>query len=382
MAKKKTKIAVGMSGGVDSSVAAMLLKKAGYDVVGLFMKLWHDPTCKIERENACCDEKALLDAKNVARILDIPFYVVDARAKFKDEVTDYFIDEYKNLRTPNPCIVCNKTIKFGWLLDFAESIGCEKLATGHYARIVGSQQQEWQPPTADFKLLCGVDPTRDQSYFLYSLSQEQLSKILFPLGEMQKSEVRKIAEEAKLPVFEKAESREICFVDDDYRDFLKRNLNLKYFEPGLIVDKQGYTIGKHLGLINYTIGQRKNVNQELRIMNKGKDKEPLYVVGYNLAKNQLIVGEEKDLYRDNFEIEKVNWINQESRIKNQESRDHELGKIKVKIRYQAEPILCTIETLPDSKFLIHTSIPVRALASGQSAVFYRGEELMGGGIIV
>jgi len=374
-----------MSGGVDSSVAAMLLKKQGYDVVGLFMKLWHDPTCEIERENACCDEKALLDAKKVARILDIPFYVVDVRAKFKEAVTDYFISEYKNLRTPNPCIVCNKSIKFGWLLDFAKSIGCQKLATGHYARIVSSQQSavssnaaNRKPQTANFQLFHGLDQTRDQSYFLYTLDQEQLSKVIFPLGEMQKSEVRKIAEEAKLPVFKKTESREICFVDDDYRDFLKRNLDHKYFEPGFIVDRSGYTVGRHSGLINYTIGQRKNVNQELRIMEKGKDKEPLYVVGYNLDKNQLVVGEEKDLYRDKFEIDQASWLNTEIErgIKNKK-----LGEIEVKIRYQADPISCSIEALPNSRFLIHTSMPVRSLAPGQSAVFYQGDELLGGGVI-
>jgi len=416
---QKIKVAVGMSGGVDSSVSAYLLKKQAlrlersgsksYEVVGLFMKLWHDPACDISRENACCDDRALADAQKVAEKIGIPLYVVDARKEFKDFVTDYFVDEYKNLRTPNPCIVCNRRIKFGWLLDFAKKIGCEYLATGHYARIVKTGMdsrlnrrqtkciistergasgeiylQDLSTIVRDDKgkgvchLLKGSDSTRDQSYFLHQLDQEQLSQILFPVGEMTKDKVRKIAKEAKLPVFEKVESREICFVPDDYRAFLKRHLGENYFKPGLIVNKAGFTVGKHNGMANYTIGQRRSVNQESRIMNKGENRKPLYVIGFNRQKNQLIVGEEKDLYKEEFEIGQMYWVNPENepRIMNKELRD-----ITVKIRYKAEEVSCDLTMIHDSSFLIQTAKPVRAATPGQSAVLCYGEEVLGGGII-
>jgi len=394
MEAKKIKIALGMSGGVDSSVAALLLKQQGYLVVGLFMKLWHDPTCDVARENSCCDEQAERDARRIAKMLGIQFYVVDAREPFRKAITDYFIDEYKNLRTPNPCIRCNKLIKFGWLLDYAEKLGCSYLATGHYARILNSSELSItnyqlpinsQQPDSDksidnyWHLLKGVDSSKDQSYFLYQLSQEQLSKIIFPLGEMTKPEVRKIALENKLPVYEKAESQEICFIQDkDHREFLRRHLPTEYFKQGKIILETGEIVGEHNGLVNYTIGQRRNVNQELRITFHGKDKEPLYVTGFDFIKNELIVGFESSLYRSEFEIEEANWLNPltELRIKN-----NELGDVKVKIRYKSEEVPCAIEALPNSKFRVRTSIPVRALANGQSAVFHNGEEVLGGGII-
>ena len=414
MKSKKTKVAVGMSGGVDSSVAALLLRKAGYEVVGLFMKLWHDSTCSVSRENACCDAKAEADARQVAKIIGIKFYVVDAREPFKKMVTDYFINEYKNLRTPNPCVVCNNKIKFGWLLDFAEKLGCEFIATGHYARInvvipdsVGKLENKELDPRLrgddkegytgrddSVRLLKGKGKKKDQSYFLAGLNQEQLSKIIFPLGEITKGEVRKIAKENKLPVFEKRESQEVCFIaDNDYRGFLRRHLGEQYFKPGEIVNSVGNIIGRHEGLINYTIGQRKGINQisnsKFLISNqipnpKSKTgKQALYVIGFDKEKNRLIVGEDSELFRNKFEIKDVNW--------NKGTGNEERGKseLSVKIRYGAEPIPCKIfEILDsrfeilDSKFEIQLAVFARAVTPGQSAVIYRGEEVVGSGTIV
>ncbi|MDO8443968.1 MAG: tRNA 2-thiouridine(34) synthase MnmA [bacterium] len=387
MTKQKIKVAVGMSGGVDSSVSALLLKQAGYEVVGLFMKLWHDP-CGTS-QNACCDDKALADAHLVAKKIGIPLYEVDARKEFKEEVTDYFIDEYRNIRTPNPCVVCNKKIKFGWLLDFAQKLGCEKLATGHYARVIddaGNPNIEIRNPkqiqNSKFKLLKGVDEKKDQSYFLYQLNQDQLSKIIFPVGGMTKPEVRKIAEKNGLPVFEKAESQEVCFVsDNDYRAFLRRYLSENSFKPGKIVDLKGEVIGEHDGLVNYTVGQRKGITQVKSHPSTGlgagklkvkSDTTPKYVIGFNLEKNELIVGDDKDLFKKEFEIRDAHW-DDESKVKSE--------KLKVKIRYKAQEVPCSISLIHNSKFLIRLHDKVRATTPGQSAVFYDGDEVIGGGII-
>jgi len=395
VSNKKLKVAVGMSGGVDSSVSALLLKEQGYDVVGVFLKFWHDTTCDTNRENACCDERALMDARSVADKLEIPLYVVDVRSEFKKEIADYFIDEYKNLRTPNPCVVCNKKIKFGWFLDFAKKIGCDFVATGHYARIkchfdpskrldlpagkAGKSSERSLDSARDdnrvatYSLLKGVDQSKDQSYFLYQLDQDQLSRIIFPVGEMTKVEVREIAKKKNLPVFEKRESQEICFVaDNDYRKFLKRHLPEKYFEAGDIVDLDGRLLGQHEGLINYTIGQRKGVNQEKRVTFNGEAKDAMYVTGFDKEKNELIVGEDKALWKKEFVIESARF----------DDSDNLPDDITVKIRYRAKEIPCEITSMgSDTSCLIRLSEIVRAITPGQSAVFYSGDEVVGGGII-
>lgn len=428
MERIKGKVAVGMSGGVDSSVAAFLLKKQGYEVVGLFMKLWHDP-CGIG-ENACCDDKALMDARKVADKIGIPFYVVDAREVFKKEIADYFIDEYKNLKTPNPCFYCNKRIKFGWLIDFSNKIGCDFLATGHYARItqevssskyqvasndqipnyknavipaeagiqklsVGSNQNHGSPGTTfkntagpeddndAHRLLKGIDNKKDQSYFLAGLSQKQLSSIIFPLGEMTKDETKKIAFDNDLPVYQKKESQEVCFVADDYRKFIKRQLGNDLFKPGDIIDQKRNILGKHNGLVNYTIGQRRGIEQvaskQVSKWASGQrqitsNKQPLYVMGYNLEKNQLVVGEQKELYKDSFEVKDLNFI-QASSFKLPASN------LTVKIRYQAKEIPCTLSLIQNSKFLIQTKAPALAPTPGQIAVFYNGDEVIASAVI-
>jgi len=452
MSNKNIKIAIGMSGGVDSSVSAMLLKEQGYDVVGVFMKFWHDSSCDISRENACCDEKALMDARKVADRIGIPLYTVDVRSQFKESVTDYFIDEYKNLRTPNPCVVCNKKIKFGWFLDFARKIGCEKVATGHYARIIDSEiskseflisnknlklknqksnvilsevkdlfvsnyslQGDPSPSRTSvqddnnknvYSLLKGVDQSKDQTYFLYQLNQEQLAHIIFPVGEMTKDQVRELARKDDLPTSEKRESQEVCFVPDDYRSFLKRHLGKEYFESGDIVDRDGNIIGKHEGLVNYTIGQRKGIDQSIskskflihstnahdRFSNKNpnsemtNDKIPLYVIGFDKENNRLIVGRELDLYKDEAIVADFRLINPELENKILDMKDCDL---KVKIRYRAKEISCRITKIQDTirstssgqAYKIHFSEPERAIASGQSAVFYLGDKVVGGGTI-
>ena len=398
------KIAIAMSGGVDSSVAAKILKDEGHELVGLFLKLWSDPLCSVAKDNRCCNYEALEDARKVAHGLDIPFYVINAVDEFKKEVVDYFIDEYKELNTPNPCIVCNEKIKFDLLLKKALSIGCEKLATGHYARINPCHSRPDRESTIldprvkpeddniFYKLKAGIDGTKDQSYMLYRLNQNQLSKTLFPLGEMIKKDVRELAVKWNLPVKEKPESQEICFFGDrDYRSFLKRYLDDKFFEPGKIVDKEGNALGTHEGLINYTIGQRKGIEQELRIKNQeSSKKQPLYVIGFDIEKNQLVVGGDDDIYKKEMTVSDLNWILPQT-------MDYGLPTkgLSVKIRYRHAAVPCLVshpersEGSRDSSPLAQNDTievvfdePQRAVTPGQSAVFYDGDEVIVGGIIL
>lgn len=391
--KKKIRVALGMSGGVDSSVAALLLKEQGFDVVGLFMKLWNDPTCSTSRENSCCDEKAQMDAKLVADKLGIPFYVVDAREYFKQEVTDYYLDEYKHFRTPNPCAICNKKIKFGWMLDFAKKIGCDKVATGHYARIVNDSEisnlefkisnkcsndqinEKCEMENGKFRLLLGADEKKDQTYFLYQLDQNQLSQIIFPVGYLTKDKVREIAKKADLPVFTKAESQEVCFIHDkSYTEFLKRYLPKEYFKSGRIVDRDGYTVGKHKGLVNYTVGQRKGIDQT-GIFNNGKD--PIYVTGFDKDKNELVVGKNADTFKSQMTLDNLTWINPES-----VSDDLKSADLTVKIRYRAPAVACEVVEISEDQITLEFAEPQRAVTPGQCAVFYIHDQVLGGGTIL
>jgi tRNA-specific 2-thiouridylase len=403
------KIAVAMSGGVDSSVVANMLVSEGHEVIGLFLKLWSDSKCTINRDNRCCDYEALEDARKVANQLGVPFYVINATEAFREAVVDNFLDEYQKLNTPNPCIVCNDKIKFDLLLKKALALGCEKLATGHYARIASiSPKSKVQSPkkggpglgTLDLGLFTGLDETKDQSYMLYRLNQNQLQKVLFPLGEMKKKEVRELAKKWDLPVKEKPESQEICFISDDYRSFLKRYFPQSAFKSGDIVDMEGNAVGKHLGLINYTIGQRKGINQVQSQKSKvqsSEDSKPLYVIGFNEKNNQLIVGEDEETYQTEMTVGDLNWISSDYRSSSfchpeqsegsQNSSASSQTNILVKIRYRHDAVkISQISNLKSqrgsSKLRVLFKEPQRAVTPGQSAVFYLGDQVLGGGIIL
>ncbi|MBZ9577733.1 tRNA 2-thiouridine(34) synthase MnmA [Patescibacteria group bacterium] len=336
MRKKTKKVIIAISGGIDSSVAAALLKRDGFDVVGVFMKLWPS-----------FDEKR---AKRVAKKLGIPFYVFNFEKEFKKRIVDYFLKEYKKGRTPNPCVVCNKEIKFGILLNKALSLEADYVATGHYVRRKGN------------KLLKGKDKEKDQSYFLWQLDQKILGKILFPIGDYTKTEVRELAKKFKLPVLDIPESQEICFIQTTTVDFLKKHLKL---EPGKIIDNKGKVIGQHRGLWFYTIGQRKGIE-----LPKG----PFYVLDKDLKKNVLIITKnKKDLYKKELIAKNVNWVS---------DKEPKMPlKVKARIRYRHSEVSATIKKQKNGRIKVVFSRGQRAVTPGQSVVFYKGQELLGGGII-
>jgi len=339
------KVIVAMSGGVDSSVAAALLRQAGFDVIGIFMKFWKEGK---SLENRCCSVESEKLARSVAQKLGISFYVLNVEKEFKRKVVDYFLKEYKEGNTPNPCIICNKEIKFGFLIKKALSLGADFVATGHYARI----KKE--------KLLKGEDKGKDQSYFLWQLDKKQLSYILFPVGGYTKPEVRKLAEKFKLPTAKTPESQEVCFIQNTINDFLKKYLKIK---PGKIVNLQGKILGEHEGLWFYTIGQRRG----LEIM-----QGPYYVIDKDFKKNILIVSKnQKDLGKKELTAIDVSWIVSQKLPINAE----------VKIRYKSDFAKAKIFNNGKNKVKIVFPKKQRAITPGQSAVFYRGNELLGGGVI-
>ena len=349
-----------MSGGIDSSLTAALLKKAGFNVIGVFMKFWTEPAdLSAEKWNRCCSPESEIIARKVAGVLKIPLYVFNFEKEFKKKIVDYFLKEYKANTTPNPCVVCNKEIKFGFLLEKALKLEAGLVATGHYARLVeGSLQQ--------LKLLKGRDEEKDQSYFLWQLSQKQLKHILFPVGNYTKKEVRVLAKEFSLPVLDRKESQEICFIPGTISDFLSRHLKPK---PGPIVEQTHYgaskIIGKHEGLWLYTIGQRKGI---------GLSGGPYYVLDKDLKKNILVVTKnEKDLLKKELTAKNINWIlGKEPRFP---------LKVKAKIRYRHKEAPAVIKKSVRKTVKIVFTKAQRAITSGQSVVFYKGQELLGGGII-
>jgi len=350
--KKKKKVIVAMSGGIDSSAVAALLKKAGFDVVGIFMKLW---------PGRAEDEKR---ARSVAKKLDIPFYALDFRKEFKKKVVDCFLKAHKIGLTPNPCVVCNKEIKFGLLFRKLKTLKADYIATGHYARLRRTK--------SGCKLLKGRDRNKDQSYFLWRLNQKLLNHTLFPVGGYTKTEVRNLTEKFELPVVDVSESQEICFIKGgDYRDFLKKHLK-KNFKEGKVVDTKGKVIGYHLGLSLYTIGQRHGFT-----INKAQTPNlpPFYVVAKNQKDNQLVVGFGKETERKGFLLRNVNWINPAEFKKG-------IFKIKLRIRYQGELLEAEIKkNNKEDNLLVSLEEPERGIASGQSVVFYNKDEVLGGGII-
>lgn len=357
MNNKKKTVVVGMSGGVDSSVTALLLKN-NYNVIGVSLQVFdYSEFQNCELKGVCCSPEDVYDARNVALKLDIPFYVLNYRERFKKIVIDNFISEYLSGRTPNPCVICNEYIKFGEMLNFAISVGADYVATGHYAIIEAQEKQRI--------LKKGKDRLKDQSYFLYRLSQEQLKKILFPLGELTKEEVKMIAKDNKLNVYQKRESHEICFVpDNNYSNFISNNISEDM--SGKIVSTNGKILGRHQGFYKFTIGQRRGLNIS-------HDK-PLYVVDINAGKKEVIVGEESELYSQEFITEQNNIIFHSIPLEN-------IGGIKVRIRYMSQDEDCKIEVIGKDRLLIRTKNKLRAITSGQSAVFYLNDIVVGGGII-
>lgn len=344
-----------MSGGVDSSVAAYLLKQAGHQVFGLHMHLWcEEKHGKGAQRRQCCNADDVRDAERVCRKLGVPFYVLNLEREFEESVVDYFCREYAGGRTPNPCLACNEHLKFGLLLQKAIELGGDYLATGHYVRIACDKE--------DRRLLKGMDPAKDQSYFLYMLGQHQLRHLQFPVGSLKKSEVRRLATEAGIQVAGKADSVEVCFVPDgDYRTFVASRASLT---GGDIVDLEGRVIGRHEGLARYTIGQRHGVG-----LGGGNR---VYVVDLDVPSSRLIVGPEDALYREALVARQVSWVSGE------QPRDE--VRCKARIRYRSPGAEATVWPEGDS-VRVRFDEPQRAIAPGQAVVFYDGDEVVGGGTI-
>ena len=347
----KKKVLVGMSGGVDSSVAALLLKQSGYDVTGVTLKL------KPEKYGLS-HEQDIADARCVAEKLGIEHLVVDFTDIFEKQVIEYFVEEYRNGRTPNPCIACNKFLKFGAMFDYAMEHGFDYIATGHYARIeFDEDKNRW--------LLKRANSSKDQSYVLYNLTQKQLAHTLFPLAELEKTEIREIAEKHDLPIANKPDSQEICFIKNiNYVDFIEVNFNANN-QSGNFVSARGESLGKHNGILNYTIGQRKGLGATFC--------KPMYVVGLNSAENTVILGEEGEQYSNELIATKLNFIAFESLEK-------ELA-VTAKIRYQSRPEKAKLIPMSSDKVKVLFEAKQRSITPGQSVVFYDGDIVVGGGVI-
>jgi tRNA-specific 2-thiouridylase len=355
---KKARVVVGMSGGVDSSAAAALLVEQGYEVIGITLKLWPQD-CVNRAEDKCCGPQAVTDARAVSHKLDIPYYLVDEAEEFQKQVIAYFAEEYKAGRTPNPCVVCNERLKFGTLISRARQLGAEKIATGHFARV------EPDSTTGRFLLKRGRDPRKDQSYFLFSLKQEQLARTIFPLGELTKNDTREIARECALKTAEKEESMEICFVPDrDYGKFLEQS-KLVTRHPGDIVDVHGRVLGTHDGIEFYTIGQRKGLGISAP--------KPLYVIELDARNNRVVVGDESLLERDEFVVERCNWIAFDT--------PPDCLEVTAKIRYNHPGAAATVTPTPEGGARVKLHTPQRAVTPGQACVFYQDDLVVGGGWI-
>jgi tRNA-specific 2-thiouridylase len=350
------RVVVAMSGGVDSSTAAALLVEEGYEVIGVMMRLWAEGG-KGNTTNRCCSPQAMEDARHVCQVLDIPFYLINYENDFKHHVVDYFIGEYASGRTPNPCLACNRHIKFGLLLRRALSLDAQYLATGHYARI--------RLVNGHYQLLKGVDKRKDQSYALYMLGQEELPHIFFPLGDYTKDEVRAIALKQGLPIAEKAESQELCFVhDDDYRRFLHTHAP-ETIKPGPIVDTSGRVLGQHKGLPFYTIGQREGMGIAAP--------EALYVLEMDAARNTIVAGTKAELGRQELVARQVSFVSGKAPANPM--------KVTAKIRYKAVEAEATLTPLDENRIALTFVKPQRDITPGQGVVFYQGEIVLGGGII-
>jgi tRNA-specific 2-thiouridylase len=342
----KKKVVVAMSGGVDSSLAVALLKEKDYDVIGITIHHYEG------NEN-------LESVEQVAQNLKIPWHVLDFTKEFKNIVIDYFCQEYLTGQTPNPCVVCNLKIKFGLLLEKVKSLGTDYLATGHYAI------NEYDRKSKKYLLKRGIDENKDQSYFLYRLNQEILPYVLFPLGKLKKSKTRELAKKYGLKNYKKEESQEICFIrDDNYRKFLTQHIE-NAVKPGKFIDKEGKILGEHQGIPFYTIGQRKGLRVSLN--------KRMYVIEINPQQNTITLGDDKDLYKDKLLVKDLNIISGDKLSKS--------VKTEVKIRYNSKKSPAIISPYSEDRVLINFEKPQRAITPGQSAVFYQGDVVVGGGII-
>lgn len=351
-----TRVVVALSGGVDSSVAAALLVEQGYDVIGMMLRLWSEPG-KAD-SNRCCTPEAMASARRVAAQLGIPFYAVDLQAEFQQTIVEFFINGYTQGITPNPCLNCNRQIRFGHLLRRARAIGADFLATGHYART-------HQVADGNFGLLRAVDHEKDQSYALSFLTQQQLRQALFPIGEYPKTQVRQLARRFGLAAAERSDSQDLCFLaGDDYRNFLARHVP-QIYQPGQITNRVGDVLGEHQGLANYTIGQRKGLGVYASA--------PLYVIDKDRSHNALIIGEAHELGANELVANRVNWI--------RGAPPAEPFTAMVKIRYTAQAAEALVTPIPEDQAHVRFTNPLRDITPGQAAVFYIGELCLGGGII-
>jgi len=357
---KKKKVVIGMSGGVDSSVAAYLLKEQGYEVIGVTMQIWQDEeTVRQEENGGCCGLSAVDDARRVAQDLEIPYYVMNFKAEFRKNVIDYFIAEYLKGRTPNPCIACNRYVKWESLLKRSMEIGADYIATGHYARVK-------QLENGRFTLATSATAAKDQTYALYNLNQYQLSHTLMPVGEYSKDEIREIAQTIGLRVAHKPDSQEICFIPDkDYAKFIEQNTG-QAIPRGNFVNKEGEIIGCHRGITHYTIGQRRGLNLAMG--------HPVFVKEIRPETNEIVIGEHEDVFGDTLYAEHLNFMS----IPDFEGE----MEVKAKIRYNHAGASCKIRMCGKDKLVCTFAHAQRAITPGQAVVFYDGEHVLGGGTII
>lgn len=363
--KKREKVLVAMSGGVDSSVTAALLKKKGYDLIGIYLNFWSDPTIFEQEDlvkfpqNKCCSIESLNHARKIAHDLDFPFYVLNVKDRFKKEVVDYFIDTYRMCKTPNPCVECNRNIKFGFLFERMKQLGADYIATGHFAQV--------KKKNGKFSLYMGKDKIKDQSYFLYTLTQDKLKHVMFPVGGKTKVQVKKLARKFGLKqIAEKKESQGVCFFPDKkHEDFLKRYFDKSVLKEGPIVTTKGDKIGVHKGLQFFTVGQRKGIEI-------GGEEKPWYVVKLDYDNNTLIVGKNNEVFQREFLVKNFSFTEDEL-----PDGEH---NINARIRYRFPPMKAKLIKKRLEGSIIFEK-PQRAITPGQSVVFYKRTRVLGGGII-